>query len=507
MTTSKSPQQTLPDVPTQRLGLRRSARYALELVGHCARELDHDRADQMAAALTYRTIFSLVPMVALALMVFNSLGGFEKLSGSLEDTIYDYFGLSSLGYTETGEAASKPAIESAPQTMASDEAPAPPPAGKETQDQAKMRANIKKLLIEAQSRVASVSFASIGIVGLLLFIWAALSLAVSLETAFNAIYNAPRGRPWHLRVTIYWAAITLGPVLLFVSLFLAGKLASLVEGLGGAPAASDSSTRPAVLAFLGLILTQLLALASHFTALLASWLLLFLLYRLLPNTKVRTRPALIGSFVAAVLWETGKWLFKLYVQKAVPYSAIYGSLGLVPLFLFWVYVTWLVVLFGLELSHTLQAMRSGNFKYVSHSAGRELFYDPRWLIPMLGLIGKRFSEGKATSADRLAAELALPARVVTALAESLEKTGLVRRTQAEDDEDAGYTLARPPERIKLAEVVDLSRTLASDAMADQPSRADRQTIPGWPLLDKLTDAQRAAAGEATLATILTPSST
>ena len=89
----------------------------------------------------------------------------------------------------------------------------------------------------------------------------------------------------------------------------------------------------------------------------ASWVLLLLLLTLMPNTTVHLRPALIGSLVAAILWKFAKHGFKLYLTKAVSYSVLYGSLGLIPLFLFWMYLTWLIVLFGLELTYTLQAMR------------------------------------------------------------------------------------------------------------------------------------------------------
>ena len=70
----------------------------------------------------------------------------------------------------------------------------------------------------------------------------------------------------------------------------------------------------------------------------------------------RSRAAVVGSLVGALLWEAAKLGFQIYVVTAVPYSAIYGSLGLIPLFLFWIYVTWLIVLFGLILTYTLQTL-------------------------------------------------------------------------------------------------------------------------------------------------------
>ena len=81
-----------------------------------------------------------------------------------------------------------------------------------------------------------------------------------------------------------------------------------------------------------------------------SWLLLLLAYTVVPDARVRLRPALAGAFVAAVLWETGKFAFREYLGFATGYSQFYGSLALIPIFLLWVYITWVCVLFGIQLS-------------------------------------------------------------------------------------------------------------------------------------------------------------
>ena len=233
------------------------ARACYDLVRHCARELKHDSADQMAAALTYRTIFSLIPMLVLGVVAFKSVGGFEKAGTQVQGKIFDYLGLSNISYEDKVKGAAT--------------APAP---SVDTEGKAELREGIKKRLSELTDKAAGVSFAGIGAVGLILLIWAALGLAVSLEGSFNRIYNAPRGRPWHLRVAIYWAAITLGPVLLFVSLYLADKLKWSIEKLSVVPSIrpDGSWSRPEVVVYLGIILTSALKLLSHFTALLASWL-------------------------------------------------------------------------------------------------------------------------------------------------------------------------------------------------------------------------------------------
>ena len=256
--------------------MQRSARWLIELVRHCGRELLHDRAAEMAAALTYRTIFSLVPTFVLLLLVFNAFGGFKEHGMELQNEVYSWLGLSSLQIPSTSAGAASQPVAAADSTLVG--------SSPEEQD---LKASFDTLVSALTSRTSNVSFGKIGVVGLALLIWAALALVVTVERSFNRIYDCATGRSWHLRIPIYWAIITLGPVLLFVSIYLTGKLVALVS----------------TIAFIG----PVLAWFSGFTALLASWLLLFLLYVLMPNTTVRLRPALIGSFVTAVLYELGKW--------------------------------------------------------------------------------------------------------------------------------------------------------------------------------------------------------
>jgi len=106
----------------------------------------------------------------------------------------------------------------------------------------------------------------------------------------------------------------------------------------------------------------LFAFLGHKGSLFGSFLALTLLYKLLPNTLARWRPALTGALVAAALWDASKWAFGLYVSRALPYLKLYGAIGLIPLFLFWLYLNWLIVLFGLEVAFTLQGMKGRVFE-------------------------------------------------------------------------------------------------------------------------------------------------
>jgi len=436
----------------------RWARYALDLGLYSYRTLRQHRASQMAAALTYRTVFSLIPLLVVALLIIRMFGGFDYFGQEVQDKLADYFGLSSL--TDNGGGAA------AQQTLDPDAAT----GSQHFPD------SIQKVIDDIDEIISDVNFKSIGVVGLVILFWAAIALLVTVEQCFNNVYGAPAGRPWHMRVITYWAVITLGPILLLVSLYVAGRIGPWTEHLpviGG------------VFQFL-----------SRFAALASSWLLLFAVYALMPNAHVRRRPAMIGSFIAAVLWEIGKWGFSLYVSRAVPYSALYGSLFLIPLFLFWVYLNWLVVLFGLEITYTLQTLPDFRRRQRQALQEQRTSGDPMWLIPLITRIGQAFNAGTVINSQVLSEELDLPMPVVGQLTNKLETEGLIHRVADMGvAHETGYTLAAPPQQIHITRLLDIAKAM---------SRSDdlQQASPGWACLDTLAEAQRTTAADTTLATVL-----
>ncbi|MEM6854916.1 MAG: YihY/virulence factor BrkB family protein [Planctomycetota bacterium] len=456
-----------------------TARYAVGIARYGANELQEDRASQMAAALTYRTIFSLIPFFVLSLLVFNAFGGFESVGGDLRDTIYDYLGLSNIQIeeqppSEMDTAAGPPVVTEDGSTAPSPLDPAAVPTS-ETDTRAETQARVDQLLTDLQEQVASVNLTSIGLVGLALLIWAALSLVVSLENCFNRVYDAPQGRSWALRITIYWAVITLGPVLLALSFYATNEL------IRSASSVTDIS--------------WLLGLFTPFFSLAATWLLLVLIYVLLPAAKVQLRAALIGALVAAVMWELSKWGFRFYVQRAVGYSALYGSLGLVPLFLLWLYVTWIIILFGLEISYVIQTVKNTRFlRPNQYEVDTDRLIETTSVLRVAHAVAQRFHDGRGATLDELGRETGLPTRVLQRLTAALESAGhLHRQEAAEDDAGTPYTLSRPAERIPLTELLVAARSAAASKsgrvspVLQQLREAEDQTLSGRTLRDLLED--------------------
>ncbi len=532
--------------PRQELDRRQhQLRNAWDMGLYCWRQLVRHRAEGMAAELTYRTIFSLIPVVVLGLVMFRIFGGLESVQVRVENQLYTFFGVPTIpedfdsrgkerGTADPIEEIVDPddpivadvfdlasekledAVEDDPlqpeepnlterlidkvekvneaaevirRTEKTQESPEPDDprevvevpevsvdgaeadAIRDTETDIKARANIRDSLHSLTTKIASLDFASIGVVGLLLFIYAAVALADSTEYLFNRIYDAPGSRPIHIRVAIHWAIITLGSGLLAMSLYMSAQVVEYVGTFG---------TGSTLKIFL-----------QHLLSALASWVLLFLLYALMPNTHVSVRAAGIGSFVGAALWEVAKFGFQIYVSKLVPYAALYGSLGLIPLFLFWIYVTWLIVLFGLILTNTLQTVRGNGLRNIATDDDRAVAGDPDWTLPMMIEVARSFENGHTIDRQKLADRLGLSSRIVHSLEPPLIEANCLRRIAGPAGEQDALTLARPASRIRVAEILGVAHSL------HQPNGRS-----AWTQLQRLNEAQRAAAGDTTLGSML-----
>ena len=448
----------------------------------------------MAAALTYRTIFGLVPMIVMALIVFRAFGGFADSEQGLSKLVYKYLDLN-IGVAASVEEhpVDEVALTQAEADLAQGEASAPRSwlgtqvdlvlgdeyaiARAEVLEQARANAEMKRRIDEFVGGVAkgatSISIGSIGIVGMLLLIWAAVGLIVTVEKTFNIIFKAPQGRPWHVRIPIYWAMITLGPVLIWASFYISTRLVDAVEGIA--------------------VVGTIMGIVNHFTALLVTWLLFVLLFKLMPNAQVAIKPAMAGAMVSALAWELMKAALRWYVDSAVitpTQASLYGSLALIPVLLFWVYLSWLVVLAGLQVTHILQTLpahRRGKFAPGSVSNPASMARDPWLVIPVMSAVAQQFDEGKTSGIDHIAEQVGAPIATVAKIVDELVGRGLLHRLP-NDDGPSDLTLAMPPGRIRIA-----------DLIATSPEHADINDLPGHELLMQLVKAQDKALADMTLA--------
>jgi membrane protein len=239
-----------------------------------------DHLGLTASSLTFTTLIALVPLVTVMLAVFSAFPMFASFQGALEK----YF-LQSL----VPDAIAKPVL------------------GALTQFAAKA--------------------ARVGTVGLVVLVFTALALMLTIDRTLNAIWRVREARPIAQRVLVYWSGLTLGPLVLGISLSLTVSVIALSKGVLG--------TTPDGLSLL-LDLVEFLLLAAGMAA----------LFRFVPNTHVRWAHAWAGGVFVAVGLEVAKRVLAWYVAQVPTYSTVYGAFASLPIFLLWIYVGWLIVLWG-----------------------------------------------------------------------------------------------------------------------------------------------------------------
>ncbi|RLB06969.1 MAG: hypothetical protein DRG50_04135, partial [Deltaproteobacteria bacterium] len=270
---------------------------------------------------------------------------------------------------------------------------------------------------------------TLSIFGGLFLIVTCVSLLNTIEGTFNHIWGVTERRPFVSKFTSFWSVITLSPILIAVALLLSLRLTK-------APLVGSILKMAVVKGSLHYLLPFFL-----------TFLAIFIIYRILPYTKVRTRPAIIGSVIATSLFQVARWGFGVYIAEFARFDKIYGMLGILPIFFIWVYICWLVILFGGEVTYTLQHIRLET-KGKEFTEGHYGYHGLRVMVA----IGHSFYRGDgAISRDELSERLKIPYSLLGGILNRLREKGIVRSV---DEGKEVYLPARSLDRITVQEVVE-----------------------------------------------------
>ncbi len=442
---------------------------------------------RMAAALAYRTIFSIIPVLAIALVIASGLISPDQVRESFTK-IMEYAGFQTIVVTTddgqpielVGPPAPEEQHEDAPaEVAAGGEVGAPSEdTGQAGTGDGEGLAGVDELLTGLVDRVStslgSINRGWIGFVSAGVFIYAALSLFLEIERSFNQIYRVQRGRGWVARLLLYWTMMTLGAILLLATFSVSQRFTEWVEALLGGTMGSRWT----------------LGLAGYGVTVLISTLLLWILYTTVPNVRVAARPALVGAFLGAVVWELGKWGFTQYIEYSSAYARFYGSLALLPLFLLWVYVTWLIVLFGLQVTYALEHFNELRDPQppADHTPS---VLDPAVILLVASSIARRFEGGKDASPTEIGSELGIDDDVVERMCAAMDKAQIVHRVES-DTPGERYTMGAPPASVAARDVFNVGLGLTGKESA---------------VLGELDRARGEALGERTLADVVKASKT
>ena len=340
------------------------------LARHVWEHFQEDRCLEEAASLSYTSLLSMVPLLAVVFGIVSVFPVFNEWSNNLQSLIFDNF------LPDTGE----------------------------------------QIVPYINTFLDSVS--SLTLPGTLLLLVTALLLMVRIEVALNRIWRVDRNRSLTNRIVMYWAVLTLGPLLIAAAIALSAQRIFGASGIaGGLP--------PGVQA-LGIFLL--------------SWLLFTLFFVLVPNRRVRFRDALIGALLSTVLFSLAKTGFVAYVSNT-NYKVIYGALATVPIFLFWLYLVWIVVLLGASLAASLTTY-SDYSRYDSDWPERWEF---QLVVRLVGHLAEAQKKGVTVSRERmLELEPQASELQIVRLMGRLGEANIVTR-----DEEGDWLLARDLDSISL----------------------------------------------------------
>jgi membrane protein len=273
----------------------------------------------------------------------------------------------------------------------------------------------------------------LGQIGSLFLILASILLLDNIESNFNQIWHVTNRRRFVAKITSYTSVLVFGTLLLGTSITMSARIKAMLF--------RDVPFDPGTLEQLGTWLFPL------FFTFLAFWLM----YLVIPFTRVQMKSALLGAAIGSVLWELGKNVFANFVGQSVRYSTIYGSLAVIPIFLIWLYITWIIVLLGLEIAFTHQHFAA---LVRSEAAGdRDECDRVATGLQFFTLVAQRFHEGKdPPTSDELSRRFLVATGSVDSHLDRLEGAGLARRVAIGSGRE-GVVPARSLAEIKVSQVI------------------------------------------------------
>ena len=312
-----------------------------------------------AASLTYSTLLSLVPLLTVVFAVLSAFPVADQMVQMVQDFVFRHF---------------------------------VPAAGQAVQS------HIEEFITRA-SQLSGMSF--------LFLIIIALLLMQNIDNALNGIWETQRRRRPVQKFLVYWALISLGPLLLAISLALTSYMLSL-------PFLAETGK--------GMSFgNRLLAIAPVVVSMAA----FSLMYLIIPNHRVPVRYALAGGLFGAFLFDLANRAFGFYVTSLASYQAIYGALAVIPIFLVWIYLSWVIFLLGAEFTSCLEQCRTGD--------GRSRAGELETAFMILATMRELQRSGDFMQED----QLMLMASEIPGLLQKMSQSGLILRTQRDSWIPAG----------------------------------------------------------------------
>ncbi|MFO7811717.1 MAG: YhjD/YihY/BrkB family envelope integrity protein [Pelovirga sp.] len=380
--------------------LKRTLLRQLQMVFLVIRDFYNNRSLLRASALTYYTILSLVPLLALTFALLKAFGVQNQLQPLILDKL-------NVGDGQIAEA--------------------------------------------IVGYINNTQVAQMGAVGLIFLLVAVISLLTNIEAAFNDVWGVNKLRPMLRRFSDYLSVILVGPVLLISTISMTSSLIS-----------HSFTQRLLEMQMIG----SLIVFVLKITPFIFMWLAFTLLYVFMSNIKVQWRAALIGGVVGGTLWQIAQLGYVHFQVGVARYNAIYGTMAALPVFMVWVYLSWVIVLFGLGVCYAKQNLRTGARDLRREEVNRRSL--EQVALALLVTLADRFHRGDpAINHDQLARLLYVPLRLCRAILTQLEQLGLVTEISGHAGWPS-YQLGRDADNLSVSEIYRMLRNVGEDVMYLRP---------------------------------------
>lgn len=297
-----------------------------------------DYCFESASALTYTTLLSLVPFLAVSVFILKGIPYFQDLWMDTQQYIFSHF---------------------------------IPATGREVQ----------KYLHEFVKNTGQLTMLGISF----LFV-SAMILIFTIEQTFNRIWGVKSSRGFLSSFILYWAVLTFLPILMGLSFGVSSYLWSL-------PMWQDTATKLGIVNSILIIIPFLL-----------TWLSFTLIYILIPNCPVDRKHAIFGAFIVSILFEISKRLFASYVAGINLNALLYGAFATIPLFLLWIYISWVIILLGAQMVNAMEhyqfaAPRGSEWRFLQAYKWLAILWEAQQTGKELSAKELFYKEGKLTSSE------------------------------------------------------------------------------------------------------------
>jgi len=379
------------------------------------RGFNEDRCQLRASALTFYSLFSIVPVAAMAFGIAKGFG-FER---ALENQLLE-----------------------------------------KLQGQEEI---VTRIINFAHSFLETTKGGVIAGAGVCVLFWTVIKVLGNVESSFNYIWGIKKLRSLGRKFSDYLSIMLICPILLIMSSSITVVITSQVKLI---------TQKIALLGAISPVIFLILKLLPFCVI----WILFTFVYIFMPNTKVNFKSGVLAGIVAGTIYQIVQWAYISLQIGVARYGAIYGSFAALPLFLIWLQVSWLIVLFGAEISFAHQNVETYEFEpdclRASHSFKRLL------ALRIVQLCVRNFSKGERPwTATQISHALEIPIRLVNEILYALVNSGIISETKEDENKDVAYQPARDIEAFTVKNVIDMLEQRGSD---DIPVAQSKE-------LDKLSD--------------------